>query len=84
MVIASFLTCCMLFAENAKRVPDVEDVPGRKGIELSRTPVELKGGDWVTKVVPWIGGRIISMTHIPSGNNSNIVGSLSLGVGVLV
>ncbi|GMN40734.1 hypothetical protein TIFTF001_009967 [Ficus carica] len=53
--------------ENAKRVPDVEDVPGRKGIELSRTPVELKGGDWVTKVVPWIGGRIISMTHIPSG-----------------
>lgn len=57
-----------LFAENAKRVPDVEDVPGHKGIELSRTPVELKGGDWVIQVVPWIGGRIISMTHTPSGN----------------
>ena len=58
---------CELFPENAKQVPDVEDVPGRKGIELSITPIELKGGDWATKIVPWIGGRIISMTHIPSG-----------------
>ncbi|PON47575.1 Glycoside hydrolase [Parasponia andersonii] len=42
--------------DNAKRVPDVEDVPRHKGIELSRTPIELKGGDWVIQVVPWIGG----------------------------
>ncbi|KAJ8754377.1 hypothetical protein K2173_002828 [Erythroxylum novogranatense] len=53
--------------ENAKRVPDVEEVSRDKGQKLSRTPVELKNGYWATKVVPWIGGRIISMEHLPSG-----------------
>ncbi|KAK9928253.1 hypothetical protein M0R45_025399 [Rubus argutus] len=53
--------------ENAKRIPAVEASSDKKGIELSRMPVELKGGDWVIKVVPWIGGRIISMMHLPSG-----------------
>lgn len=57
-----------LIAETAKQIPDVEKVSEGKGIELSRTPVELKSGDWVLKVVPWIGGRILSMEHIPSGN----------------
>ncbi|KAL2454516.1 Alpha-glucosidase 2-like [Abeliophyllum distichum] len=38
-----------------------------KGSELSRTPVEIKNGDWALKVVPWMGGRIISMEHLPSG-----------------
>lgn len=53
--------------ESAKRIPDVEAVSGHKGVELSRTPVVLKSGDWELKVVPWIGGRILSMDHIPSG-----------------
>lgn len=53
--------------ETARQIPDVEKVSEGKGIELSRTPVELKSGDWVLKVVPWIGGRILSMEHIPSG-----------------
>ncbi|ONI05680.1 hypothetical protein PRUPE_5G018900 [Prunus persica] len=53
--------------ENAKAIPDVEVTSAHKGVELSRTPVELKGGDWFVKVVPWIGGRIISMMHLPSG-----------------
>ncbi|CAL5440955.1 unnamed protein product [Camellia sinensis] len=53
--------------ENAKRIPEVEKVSGRKGVELSRTPIELKNGVWALKVVPWIGGRIISMEHLPSG-----------------
>ncbi|KAK6129905.1 hypothetical protein DH2020_036299 [Rehmannia glutinosa] len=53
--------------ESAKRIPDVDNVSGHKGTELSRTPVELKSGDWVLKVVPWIGGRVISMEHLPSG-----------------
>ncbi|PQQ13340.1 alpha-glucosidase 2 [Prunus yedoensis var. nudiflora] len=53
--------------ENAKAIPVVDVTSAHKGIELSRTPVELKGGDWVVKVVPWIGGRIISMMHLPSG-----------------
>ena len=56
-----------MLAENAKRIPDVEHTPGNKGTELSKTPVELKGGDWMLKVVPWIGGRIIAMEHHPSG-----------------
>ncbi|KAK6129903.1 hypothetical protein DH2020_036374 [Rehmannia glutinosa] len=53
--------------ESAKRIPDVDNVSGHKGTELSRTPVELKSGDWALKVVPWIGGRVISMEHLPSG-----------------
>nr|XP_011465147.1 PREDICTED: neutral alpha-glucosidase C isoform X1 [Fragaria vesca subsp. vesca] len=53
--------------ENAKRIPAVEVSSAHKGIELSGTPIELKGDDWAIKVVPWIGGRIISMTHLPSG-----------------
>ncbi|KAL5724729.1 alpha-glucosidase [Ranunculus cassubicifolius] len=53
--------------ENAKPIPEVEKVSGTKGYELSKIPVELKSGDWLLKVVPWIGGRIISMMHRPSG-----------------
>ncbi|RVW93781.1 Alpha-glucosidase 2 [Vitis vinifera] len=53
--------------ESAKHIPDVQEVSGHKGIELSSTPIELKSGDWALKVVPWIGGRIISMMHLPSG-----------------
>ncbi|KAL6985598.1 alpha-glucosidase [Sarracenia purpurea var. burkii] len=56
--------------ESAKRIPDVEKVSGHKGTELSRTPIELKSAVWALKVVPWIGGRIISMEHLPSGNAS--------------
>ncbi|CAJ1930908.1 unnamed protein product [Sphenostylis stenocarpa] len=53
--------------ENATPIPDAEEVSGPKGTELLKTPIELKNGEWDLKVVPWIGGRIISMTHIPSG-----------------
>ncbi|RZC69523.1 hypothetical protein C5167_032891 [Papaver somniferum] len=53
--------------ECAKQIPDVEEVSGRKGVELSKTPVELKSADWALKIVPWIGGRMISMQHLPSG-----------------
>ncbi|KAG1354201.1 alpha-glucosidase 2 [Cocos nucifera] len=56
-----------MLLEKAKCIPDVDKLSGQKGIELSKTPVELKSGDWDLKVVPWIGGRIISMTHLPSG-----------------
>ncbi|XP_047328761.1 alpha-glucosidase 2-like [Impatiens glandulifera] len=53
--------------ENTRCIPDVEENPGNKGVELSKIPVELKNNVWSLKVVPWIGGRIISMSHIPSG-----------------
>lgn len=53
--------------ETAKQIPNIEKGPGHKGVELSGTPVELKNGVWSLKVVPWIGGRIITMEHLPSG-----------------
>ncbi|KAL5794648.1 hypothetical protein ACOSP7_003242 [Xanthoceras sorbifolium] len=53
--------------ECAKPISDVEKISEHKGIELSGTPIELESTNWVVKVVPWIGGRIISMTHLPSG-----------------
>ncbi|KAK3019971.1 hypothetical protein RJ639_003018, partial [Escallonia herrerae] len=53
--------------ENVKHIPNLEKVSGHKEVELSKTPVELKNGEWALQVVPWIGGRIISMQHIPSG-----------------
>jgi len=61
------LSAIFYLAENATAIPDVEEVSGTKGTVLSKTPIELKNGEWDLKVVPWIGGRIISMTHIPSG-----------------
>lgn len=66
--ISSLLHSAIFYlAENATAIPDVEEVSGPKGTELLKTPIELKNGEWDLKVVPWIGGRIISMTHIPSG-----------------
>jgi alpha-glucosidase len=64
-VVLLFFEC---FAEKTIQIPDVEDeVSGPKGMDLSRTPIELKSTEWLLKVVPWIGGRIISMRHFPSG-----------------
>lgn len=59
--------CEFSYAESVKLIPDLEDVSGPKGAELSRTPIELQNGYWSLKIVPWIGGRIISMVHLPSG-----------------
>ena len=50
----------------AKRPPD-EQENNKKGAELSSIPVDLSSAEWHLKVVPWIGGRMISMAHIPSG-----------------
>ncbi|KAL6639122.1 hypothetical protein ACP70R_022852 [Stipagrostis hirtigluma subsp. patula] len=54
--------------EMIRPIPDTEEPSGQEGAELSKIPVDLKSGDWSLKVVPWIGGRIISMTHLPSGS----------------
>ena len=48
-------------------IPDIDEPSGQEGIEVSKKLVEFKSGDWFLKIVPWIGGRIISMTHLPSG-----------------
>ncbi|XP_061352094.1 uncharacterized protein LOC133297049 isoform X2 [Gastrolobium bilobum] len=52
--------------EKAIQIPDVEEDSSCKGKVLSGTPIELKSSEWVLQIVPWIGGRIISMMHIPS------------------
>ncbi|PWA54167.1 heteroglycan glucosidase 1 [Artemisia annua] len=53
--------------ETAKSIPDMENESGSEGIKLPEIPVDIKGGEWALKAVPWIGGRIISMEHLPSG-----------------
>ncbi|GAY56617.1 hypothetical protein CUMW_173290 [Citrus unshiu] len=53
--------------ESAKLISDAEKASEHKGVDLSQTPIELKSSDWALKVVPWIGGRVISMAHLPSG-----------------
>lgn len=56
-----------LYAESVMPIPEMDAGSEQKGI-VSKIPVELKGGDWTLKVIPWIGGRIVSMAHLPSGN----------------
>ncbi|GAB4857922.1 hypothetical protein Ancab_015827 [Ancistrocladus abbreviatus] len=53
--------------ETAKQIPEIEEVSTKKGIEFSTSPIELKSSDWSLMVVPWIGGRIISLEHLPTG-----------------
>lgn len=53
--------------ESVKAIPDVEDGSAVTDNELPKTPIELKTENWSLNVVPWIGGRIISMVHLPSG-----------------
>ena len=38
-------------ADNAKHIPDLEEVSGPKGVELSKEPIDLKSGDWAVKIV---------------------------------
>lgn len=52
--------------EMIRPIPDIDEPSGQEGAELSKIPIDLKSGDWLLKVVPWIGGRIISMTHLPT------------------
>ncbi|TVU39473.1 hypothetical protein EJB05_12895, partial [Eragrostis curvula] len=52
--------------EMIQPIPDIDEPSGQEGAELSKIPVDLKSGEWLLKVVPWIGGRLISMTHLPS------------------
>ncbi|XP_010551672.1 PREDICTED: uncharacterized protein LOC104822230 isoform X2 [Tarenaya hassleriana] len=59
--------CYNLRMENAKLLPEREQQLGQKGMELSKEPIELQAGDWALNIVPWIGGRILSMKHLPTG-----------------
>lgn len=52
-------------AEKATPIPDFDDTLDFEGVELAKTPVELRSGEWILKLVPWIGGRINSMVHVP-------------------
>ncbi|GKD37175.1 hypothetical protein Tco_1257382 [Tanacetum coccineum] len=54
--------------EMAKLIPDVDKLSALSltGIDVLVSPAEVKYGEWALKVVPWIGGRIISLEHIPT------------------
>ncbi|KAI5082028.1 hypothetical protein GOP47_0001771 [Adiantum capillus-veneris] len=45
---------------------DIEVQDPLKGLGAPRAIIELNGGEWKLKVVPWIGGRVISMVHSPT------------------
>uniref|UniRef100_A0A0E0AIX3 DUF5110 domain-containing protein n=1 Tax=Oryza glumipatula TaxID=40148 RepID=A0A0E0AIX3_9ORYZ len=47
-------------------IPEIDKPLGKEVAELSEIPIDLNGEDWLVNVVPQIGGRIISMTHLPS------------------
>ena len=34
-----------------------------KGVAQNNMPIDLEAGNFVVKVIPWIGGRIISIRH---------------------
>ncbi|XP_020262392.1 LOW QUALITY PROTEIN: uncharacterized protein LOC109838352 [Asparagus officinalis] len=54
--------------ERARPIPDVDRLPGQKGIELSKTPVDLKSGDWALKWCLGLGAELSLMTYLPSGS----------------
>ncbi|KAF8655174.1 hypothetical protein HU200_061314 [Digitaria exilis] len=67
LVASSELARKKLF-EIIRPIPDIDEPESQQeGAEFSKTLVDLKSGDWLLKVVPWIGGRIISMKHRPTG-----------------
>ena len=47
---------------------DIEIHDPLKGVGVPKVVMDLTAGHWKLKVVPWIGGRIISMVHNRSGN----------------
>jgi hypothetical protein len=44
-----------------------------KGTGAVKVPIELDQGNILLKIVPWIGGRIMSMIHKPSGLHTSIL-----------
>jgi hypothetical protein len=58
----------ILNLETAGELEDeVEEQEALKGTGVVKVPIDLDQGNVLLKVVPWIGGRIISMVHKPSG-----------------
>jgi hypothetical protein len=37
-----------------------------KGAGSKKTIVELASRDWLLRVAPWVGGRIVSLVHCPT------------------
>jgi hypothetical protein len=72
--------CCDgSLAETAGELEDeVEEQEALKGTGVVKVPIDLDQGNVLLKVVPWIGGRIISMVHKPSGLQLHIYTAISL------
>lgn len=60
---------CLKFAENSQNV--IDEIFGEheaiKGAGAVTQPIELDKGNVNLQVCPWIGGRIFSLIHKPSG-----------------
>lgn len=53
--------------ERTTPIPDFGETSDFEGMALAKTPVELRSGEWILKLIPWIGGRMNSMVHVPTG-----------------
>ncbi|KMZ74917.1 alpha-glucosidase, family GH31 [Zostera marina] len=54
--------------ERTTPIPDFGETSDFEGMALAKTPVELRSGEWILKLIPWIGGRMNSMVHVPTGS----------------
>jgi hypothetical protein len=69
----------ILNLETAGELEDeVEEQEALKGTGVVKVPIDLDQGNVLLKVVPWIGGRIISMVHKPSGLQLHVYTAISL------
>ncbi|KAG6541415.1 hypothetical protein Mapa_017193 [Marchantia paleacea] len=54
--------------EDDENIPDEADYEISESLAVPSTSLlDLKIGDWSLKVAPWVGGRIVSMIHEPTG-----------------
>jgi hypothetical protein len=78
-ILVKSFCCDGSLAETAGELEDeVEEQEALKGTGVVKVPIDLDQGNVLLKVVPWIGGRIISMVHKPSGLQLHIYTAISL------
>lgn len=70
-VLSFFFVISSIFCQTEKTQTILDEVlkehESVKGVSSVLLPIDLQAGNVTLKVVPWIGGRIVSMIHKPSG-----------------
>lgn len=71
VVVLFAISCIVVFSLTEKTQTILDEVlkehESIKGVGSVLLPIDLQAGNVTLKVVPWIGGRIVSMIHKPSG-----------------